>query len=100
MKVIPKIEELLRSKAYLRDCDKKLTTHIWYRQLLEHNIDPENYTTTDFLRLYADGKISTDATVIRLRAKLQEEYPELRGQKYLARLQKQEKVKKDLGYGG
>jgi hypothetical protein len=100
MKVLPKIEELLRNKSYLRDCDKKLTTHIWYRQLQDHKIDPHNLTTTDFLRLYADGKISSDATVIRLRAKLQEQYPELRGQNYLDRqIRKQQKVKEDLGYG-
>jgi len=101
MKVLKTIENLLRTKPYLRDCDKKLTTHIWYKQLLDHKIDPNIQISTDFLRLYAAGKISSDATVIRLRAKLQEEHAELRGNNYLDRqIRKQQKVKKDLGYNG
>jgi hypothetical protein len=93
-----KIKELLIQKIYLRDCDKKLCTHIWYRELLAKGIDPAA-PTTDFFRLYAAGKVTSDATVARLRAKLQELHPELRGQKYLERQNKQSKVQSDLGYG-
>jgi hypothetical protein len=94
-----KIKALLIQKEYLRDCDKKLCTHIWHRELLAKGIDLNNYPATEFLRLYADGKVTTDATVARLRAKLQELHIELRGKKYMERQLKQLKVKNDLGYG-
>tara|TARA_R100001443_G_C3299615_1_gene164945 strand:+ start:452 stop:772 length:321 start_codon:yes stop_codon:yes gene_type:complete len=94
-----KIKALLSKKEYLRDCDRKLCTHIWYREMLAKNIDIETFKATDFLRLYAEDKFTTDATIQRLRAKVQEVIPALRGKKYMERQLKQNKVKDDLGYG-
>ena len=99
MKITNKIQQLLEQKAYLRDCDKKLTTHIWYRELIAKGLDPHQMLVTDWLRLYGDGKTTTDATVSRLRSKLQETNAALRGKRYLERMQKQGKVQLDLGYG-
>lgn len=97
--IINRIEELLLEKPFLRDNDKSLCTHIWYRELQGKSIDPHSYPTTDFLRLFAEGKVTTDATIKRLRARIQDDRPELRGVKYLDRITRQQnKVKKDLGY--
>jgi hypothetical protein len=98
MKITNKIQELLEQKRYLRDCDKKLTTHLWYRELINKGLDPHSLPITDFLRLYAEGKVTTDATISRLRSKIQETNAPLRGQRYLERQAKQNKVQKDLGY--
>jgi len=101
MKIITKqIEHLLNTVPSLRDNDKRLCTHIWYRQIEDKGIDPYQLSTTKFLHLYAAGKVCSDATIQRLRAKIQETNPALRGQKYLERqIKMQAKVKKDLGYG-
>ena len=93
-----KIKNLLVEKSFLRDCDKKLTTHIWHREMQAKGIDTSSYSANDF-RLYAAGKVTSDATVGRLRAKVQELCPLLRGKKYMERQIKQGKVKTDLGYG-
>ena len=98
--ILKRIEDLLIEKPTLRDDDKRLCTHIWYRELQEKAINLHSHLSTDFLRLYADGKVTTDATIKRLRARVQDTYPELRGKKYLERITKQQqKVQRDLGYG-
>lgn len=98
MTIINKIQELLLQKRYLRDCDKKLCTHIWYRELIAKGLDPHTTPITEFLKIYANGKLTSDSTITRLRCKLQETNPQVRGQRYLERQAKQNKVQRDLGY--
>ena len=45
------------------------------------------------------GKFTSSETITRVRRKLQEEFPDLRGKNYDKRQAKQSEVKKDLGYG-
>ena len=98
-KTSDKIKELLEDVPSLRDSDTRLTTHIWFREMESQNIDPFKIAATDFLKLYAKEKLTLAPTIKRARAKLQEEYPELRGQKYYIRKGvAQVKWKKDLGY--
>ena len=52
-----------------------------------------------FLTLIAEGKLTPAPSIKRARAKLQEQCPEFRGEKYNLRKGKiQDKWRKDLGY--
>jgi hypothetical protein len=52
----------------------------------------------NFLKLMANGRLTSSDTITRVRRLVQEENTELRGKKYDERQAKQSQVKKDLGY--
>ena len=53
----------------------------------------------DFLKIYSLGKLTSAPSIKRARAKLQQDFPELRGEKYITRKNKlQNEWRKDLGY--
>ncbi len=59
----------------------------------------ENSSYRDFLRLYSEGQLTAATSIRRARAKLQEEFPLYRGDKY--RLRKgeiQDQYLKENGY--
>ena len=86
-----KVIKLLKEKKHLRDDDNKLMANIWFSEIKDKNL-----TSMQFLEYYATGRISNPQSVLRLRRKLQEEFPELRGEKWHERHQEQENVKKQL----
>ncbi len=94
-----KIEHLLIQKPSLKDSDSRLTTHIWYNEMIAMGIDPHKTPATKLLRLYANQQLTQAPTIKRARAKLQEQNPMLRGNKYKARQEAQPKWKRQLGYG-
>mgnify|MGYP003134960764 FL=1 len=99
MKTKEIVQELLKNKPSLKDDDNRLCTHIWYREIQSMGVDPHKQSAADFLRLYAKGKLTLAPSIKRVRAKLQEQYPEFRGEKYNLRKGKiQEQWRKDLGY--
>jgi len=99
-KTADRVKRLLEVVPSLKDSDTRLTTHIWFREIEEMGLDPFNLATTDFLKLYAKGKLTLAPTIKRARAKLQEENPKLRGKKYYLRKGHiQDKYKRELGYG-
>lgn len=90
---------LIEQKPSLRDNDNRLCTHIWFRELEKMGLDPFNIPTTEFLKLYARNKITLAPSIKRARAKIQEETPSLRGNKYFIRKGvAQEKWRENLGY--
>tara|TARA_R110000737_G_scaffold239069_2_gene251107 strand:- start:2433 stop:2744 length:312 start_codon:yes stop_codon:yes gene_type:complete len=94
-----KVKRLLEVVPFLKDNDQSLCTHIWFRELEKKGIDPFNLPTTDFLKMYAAKKLTLAPSIKRARAKLQEEYPELRGKKYTIRKGvAQQEWRKKLGY--
>ena len=98
-KTAHKVKELLEDVPSLKDSDTRLTTHIWFRELEAMGLDPFKMPATDFLKLYAKEKLTLAPTIKRARAKLQEENPSLRGEKYNLRKGKiQDQYKKELGY--
>ena len=51
------------------------------------------------MKMFADSKLTNIKTIERMRRKLQEEHPELRGKLYKVRKETiQDQWKKDLGY--
>ena len=93
------IRSFLEKKAYLRDDDNRLSTHIWHKEIKSLGLDPAIIPATEFLILYAEKKVTLAPTIKRLRAKIQEESILLRGKKYYIRKGlAQEEWKNSLGY--
>ena len=99
MKTKKVIEALLRKTPHLKNSDNKLIATYWWKELKEMGMDADNITAMKLLTMYADSALTNVETIRRMRAKLQEEKPELRGKVYNARKGIiQEQWKKDLGY--
>ena len=99
MKTKDTIRKILLEKPHLRDNDNKLIASFWYRELNSKNIDAEEITALNFLHKYADNELTNAESIRRMRAKLQEEEPALRGEAYKIRKGKlQEEWRKNLGY--
>jgi len=94
MKTKDKVIYWLDKYPKLRDDDNRLCANIWSEEL--NNLE---ITAKDFLKLYASNKLTSAPSIKRARAKLQEECPEYRGDKYnLRKGILQDKWRKDLGY--
>ncbi len=94
MKTKDKVIYWLDKYPKLRDDDNRLCANIWSEEL--NNLE---ITAKDFLKLYASNKLTSAPSIKRARAKLQEECPKYRGEKYnLRKGILQDKWKKDLGY--
>ena len=100
MKTKEKVRYWLIKHPHLRDDDNRLCCNIWNDEL-KNFVFLETGRVRDFLRLYALGKLTSAPSIKRARAKLQEEVPELRGEKYKKRqVTYQNKWRKKLGYEG
>ena len=99
MKTKKVIEALLRKTPHLKNSDNKLIATYWFRELEHKGIDAKEITAYNFLKQYAESQLTNAETIRRMRAKLQEEKPELRGKVYNARKGIiQDQWRKDLGY--
>ena len=83
--------KLLKSNPHLKDDDNKLIANIWYSQIKD-----KQYTAFEFLELFSEGKVANPQSIRRIRRKLQEEFPELRGKKWEKRHKEQKNVKEQL----
>ena len=100
MKTKNKVKRLLAQRPKLRDSDSKLIARYWFNELEAMGLDAEEVTAYELLCMVAASKLSSSETIRRVRRKLQEECPELRGSMYVARKGKiQNEWKKALGYG-
>lgn len=93
-----RIKRLLLKKEHLRNDDGRLICSIWWQDLKKLNLDPDKISATELMNLFINNKITHSESIRRDRAKLQSEFPELRGQLYQERLNKQSKIRTDLGY--
>jgi hypothetical protein len=91
-KLEPKVKALLEMYPQFRDDDNALTAYIW-----EHEQD-SNLNIRSFFQAYAKGTVTRQDYVTRVRRKLQEAHPELRGVNYDKRQAHIPKVREDLGY--
>ena len=99
MKTKDIVKNLLVQKSHLRDSDPKLIATYWFNELKKKNIDPSEINGLEFMKMFADSKLTNIKTIERMRRKLQEEHPELRGKLYKVRKETiQDQWKKDLGY--
>ena len=99
MKTKDIVKALLIQKSHLRDSDPKLIATYWFNELKKKNIDPAEINGLEFMKMFADSKLTNIKTIERMRRKLQEEHPELRGKIYKVRKEAiQDQWKQDLGY--
>lgn len=85
-----KVKALLQAHPHLRDSDKRLVANIWvYDVTSNHNKNIENVTSLELLNDLAEGMLTNYDSITRARRKVQELYPELRGQKYTDRKQEE-----------
>tara|TARA_R110000803_G_scaffold48527_1_gene100786 strand:+ start:186 stop:542 length:357 start_codon:yes stop_codon:yes gene_type:complete len=99
MKTKEIIKGLLLKYPELKDSDNKLIANYWNLELQSKNKDIDDMSARELLRMYANSKLTNAETIRRMRAKLQEEVPELRGGAYeLRKGTIQDKWRKDLGY--
>jgi hypothetical protein len=92
-KIQKSVSELLKSYPQFRDDDKLLVANIWYKQLLDKNIDPEKISAKSFLEFYSNDILTNSDIITRARRKVQEENPELRGSTWVERHKEAEKFK-------
>lgn len=92
----PYVLELLQTKPHLRDDDYKLISNVWHKALSLNKIEAKEITAFRFFELFSEGSLPHPESIRRIRAKLQEEFPELRGEKYKIRHKEEDKVKDQL----
>ncbi len=91
-----RVKALLVKHPHLRDSDNRLIATIWKYDLINMNLSHYRISGYDFLVLYSEGKLTNAETIRRVRQKLQEENPELRGTVNDLRKQQAEEVRKDI----
>jgi hypothetical protein len=91
-----RVKALLEKHPHLRNCDRKLTATIWKLDLLTTAINPYNFTAIGFLDIYSKGHLTNAETIRRVRQKIQEENPDLRGTVNEARQKEGEEVRKEI----
>ena len=92
-----KVKELLASDKKYRDNDNAL----WSRFVANHLGGLEiikAMSAYELLWMMTENKLPSFESVSRIRRKVQEDCPELRGDSYQAKQEKQSEVKKELGY--
>ena len=95
-KIKDRVKALLMDYPHLRDSDNKLITTIWKHDLLNKGMNPKEVTAYDFLLFYSNDQFTNSETIRRVRQKLQEENPELRGTVNEARQKEGEEVRKQI----
>ena len=97
-----KVKSTLMKYPNTKDCDPYLLYYIWESELkdinLAYSLNIDNIPLTTFLRLWKDKKISHPSAIMRARRKVQEKYPETRGDVWKQRHSKQIEVQKQLRY--
>ena len=93
LKIKDQVKVLLEQYPQLRDSDRKLIATFWAKEL---GTELKYLSGEELLRKYAAGKLTTAASIVRDRAKLQELHPSLRGELYYKRKGMEDQVKAQL----
>lgn len=91
-----RVTALLIKYPHLRDDQHKLAANIWAVELSKMGYEAYKISGFDFLKLYSQGKVSSEETIARARRKVQEENPHLRGVKYEERKAEEEKTRQTI----
>ena len=92
--VLDDVEKLLTIYPALRDSDEKLMANIWW-SYVAFNIG-ENASSRALLSMLSEGKLPSYESISRCRRKLQEECPNIRGEKWNDRHKRAETIKKKM----
>jgi len=89
------VKRILEKVPECRDNDSLLILKVWCIEEPELRTN-KNFTFTDFGKRFLSGDFSNTESIRRTRCKIQEECPELRGEKYKARMEHQDDVVDEL----
>ena len=93
------VKLLLTNRPQLRDNKLRMVVEYWYFvDFPKLGKNPEEVNALEFMKMYKDGKLENQASIDRQWQKVQEEYPDLRGEGWLKRQAHSKKVQSDLGY--
>ena len=92
--ILPSVKAMLQENPRLRDSDERLMANMWYKSIGEDEI--MNLTAINLLQKLSDGDLPSYESISRCRRKIQEEVPELRGEKWKERHDAEEAVIKEL----
>lgn len=90
------VEKLLKENPALRDDDNRLVANVWNKNLIHNKINPLEISAYRLLEILSKGSLPNTESIRRIRQKLQQEFPELRGEKYNKRHSLQDSVKEQL----
>ena len=96
--VLNTVKAMLTEYPHLRDDDQKLMANMWYKTIC-YDIDGYNageMSAFDLLQMLSDRRLPSYESISRCRRKLQEEFPDLRGDKYEDRHAYQKEIINDL----
>ena len=91
-KILNKVVNLLTKHPSLRDSDERLIANIWH----SHIKNVEDVDAVTLLTRFAKGKLPSYESISRCRRKIQQEKPELRGNKWEKRHTRQKVVKDEI----
>ena len=92
-----KVEFLLKLFPHLRDDDYRLISSFYLYESGGRDV-LKNISALDFLQEFSKGKFTSPESIRRMRAKVQEENIELRGEKYEERQIKGNEYSKNIKY--
>ena len=90
-----KVRALLNRFPDVRDSDSHLVATFYFYELGEGKV--KSMTGYQVLEELAKGKLTNAESIRRVRQKLQEKYPELRGKSYVRRQEDGEKTTEKIG---
>lgn len=90
------IEELLVLKPELKDNDEKLVSNVLFRFLQLGKHDAHQMSAWKLLEMYAKNELPSVDYITRIRRKIQEECPHLRGEAWNKRHKKAESIRKTI----
>lgn len=85
---------MLKKNPNLRDSDNKLVATYWWHEMGKEQT--QLMTGFDFLDTFSRGKLTSEKSIVRVRAKLQEEQEALRGASYRSRAKQQEEIRANI----
>ncbi len=93
-----RVLHFLKQYTHLKDNDDKLIATVLLNDLKSLGLKPKEISGYQLLEIMAKGKLTNPESIRRSRAKLQEEFPELRGVNYQNRKSNSTNIKNELGY--
>ncbi len=88
-----RVVHLLTKREDSRDSDDLLISLFWFYESKEIIKD---LSANDFLKLFAEGKITSSESIRRCRQKIQEKNPSLQGDSYKERKKEEENVRENI----
>ena len=92
--VIDEVEKFLTKYTVLRDDDEKLMANMWNK----HLGDITYVNGEDILKMLANHELPSYESISRCRRKLQEECPNLRGEKWHERHKRAKVIKEEINH--